>query len=114
MVTTITLFCVSNASARGEHREKEMHEDAACAVNTGVSLDTFVPLRSYNFACNTLPPSSTIVAPFKWLPPRLQRKTTAAATSSGVPNLLLGLKDFSFSTPPLISIKPFAILVGKN
>lgn len=62
----------------------------------------------------TLPPSRVMLAPFRWLDALEERYTTAAAISSGLPNRLFGLASAIAFVPPVISIKPLAILEGKK
>lgn len=62
----------------------------------------------------TLPPSITMLAPFRWLDAREDRYTTVPAMSSGFPKRLFGFASASDWTPPVSSINPFAIFVGKK
>ena len=55
-----------------------------------------------------------MLAPFKWLAALEHKNTTTPATSSGLPRRLFGLESASFCVPPVNSINPFAIFVGKN
>lgn len=60
------------------------------------------------------PPSKVMQAPLQCPPAREARYTTAPAISSGIPSLIFGFMAAIASAPPCISIKPLAILLGKN
>jgi len=73
------------------------------------------PLILYNCdLCHNCPPSTGTVAPFTCPLALLAKNTTNPAISSGLPNLPVGFLLANASGPPMASINPFAMRVGKK
>jgi len=64
--------------------------------------------------CHNCPPSTGTVAPFTCPLALLAKNTTNPAISSGLPNLPVGFLLANASVPPMASINPFAMRVGKK